>query len=68
MTTVHALLCVQEIVTISPDKLPGYDEKIKMFYQEHIHSDEEIRYVLDGSGAWLMLKLSVLFFLWLAFF
>lgn len=33
----------QEIITISKDKLPGYDEKIKMFYEEHIHNDEEIR-------------------------
>jgi len=39
-----------EIITISKDKLPGYEEKIKMFYEEHIHSDEEIRYILDGSG------------------
>ena len=40
----------QEIITIAKDKLPGYEEKIKMFYEEHIHSDEEIRYILDGSG------------------
>lgn len=39
-----------EIITISKDKLPGYDEKIKMFYEEHIHNDEEIRYILDGTG------------------
>jgi mannose-6-phosphate isomerase-like protein (cupin superfamily) len=40
----------QEIVNIRRDTLPDYDAKIKAFYEEHIHADEEIRYVLDGSG------------------
>jgi 1,2-dihydroxy-3-keto-5-methylthiopentene dioxygenase len=40
----------EDLISVSPETLPGYDEKIKSFYEEHIHSDEEIRYVLDGSG------------------
>lgn len=38
-------------ITVSPDAMgAAYDEKIRLFYDEHIHEDEEIRYILKGTG------------------
>ncbi|KAI4167347.1 MAG: hypothetical protein LQ348_007675 [Seirophora lacunosa] len=28
----------------------AYADNIQMFYQEHMHEDEEIRYILEGGG------------------
>lgn len=39
-----------DIITVHPDSLPGYEEKVKAFFEEHIHDAEEIRYILSGSG------------------
>lgn len=39
-----------DIISIRPDLLPGFEAKVKAFFEEHIHDAEEIRYILDGSG------------------
>jgi 1,2-dihydroxy-3-keto-5-methylthiopentene dioxygenase len=37
-------------VFIAPDNMPNYADKVRMFYEEHIHEDDEIRLVLKGGG------------------
>ena len=39
-----------DIITVHPDHLPGYEDKVKAFFEEHIHDAEEIRYIVGGSG------------------
>lgn len=39
-----------DYITISRETLPDYENRIKTFFIEHIHDDDEIRFGLDGGG------------------
>lgn len=41
---------LQDLLDLCPERTENYEEKLRNFYREHIHADEEIRYCLEGSG------------------
>ncbi|KAI3859598.1 hypothetical protein MKX03_007617 [Papaver bracteatum] len=41
---------------LCPKRMPNYEQKIKNFFEEHIHTDEEISYCVDVSGNFTIRK------------
>ncbi|XP_063848483.1 acireductone dioxygenase-like isoform X2 [Scylla paramamosain] len=39
-----------DVIQVSPEKMHNYEERIKVFFEEHLHTDEEIRFITEGSG------------------
>lgn len=40
----------EDELVCSKEALPNYEEKLRHFYTEHLHTEEEIRLCLEGSG------------------
>jgi 1,2-dihydroxy-3-keto-5-methylthiopentene dioxygenase len=40
----------QDEVRVGKEVTPDYEAKLAMFFAEHIHSDEEVRYITQGGG------------------
>ncbi|KAJ7528503.1 hypothetical protein O6H91_15G005900 [Diphasiastrum complanatum] len=41
-----------EVATVAREVMEDFESKVQDYFQEHMHSQEEIRLILDGAGFW----------------
>lgn len=37
-------------MTVAPGKIPNFEANCAKFWTEHLHKEEEIRFIIDGVG------------------
>ncbi|XP_028108504.1 1,2-dihydroxy-3-keto-5-methylthiopentene dioxygenase 2-like [Camellia sinensis] len=47
---IRVQIYLQDFCEVCPKKLPNYEEKIKNFFEEHLHTNEEIYYCVVGNS------------------
>ncbi|KAK3758656.1 hypothetical protein RRG08_053829, partial [Elysia crispata] len=40
----------EDCVALTRQSFPNFDEKTESFYKEHMHTNDEVRFICDGSG------------------
>jgi cupin superfamily acireductone dioxygenase involved in methionine salvage len=44
------LVVFQEVVTIKEGVMEDFEKNVKMFATEHLHTEKEARFIIEGSG------------------
>jgi len=40
----------EEVLTVAPGKIPNFEANCAKFWTEHLHKEEEIRFIIEGVG------------------
>jgi 1,2-dihydroxy-3-keto-5-methylthiopentene dioxygenase len=38
------------VLTVAPGKIPNFEANCAKFWTEHLHKEEEIRFIIEGVG------------------
>lgn len=43
-------MAFQEVITVKEGVMDDFDKNVKMFATEHLHTEKEARFIIEGSG------------------